>query len=106
MNATAFYRSTTTGVRIRIDDENATIDLGDNPHYPDTHRVTELAITYETTEKHDGEAVQKTSAVSRIVYVLDDEDTPMASVHDDYLNKPQEWPQWVREQVEWHQPAA
>ncbi|MFD7855247.1 hypothetical protein ACFV6B_13305 [Streptomyces microflavus] len=105
MAATVFYRSTTTGVRIRIDDKNATIDLGENPHYPNIKRATELAITYETTEKRDREAVQKTSEVSRIVYVLDDEDTPSAFVHPDYLNQPQDWPEWVREQVEKHRPA-
>ena len=106
MTATLFYRSTETGVRIRLEDDNATIDLGANPNYPVMFRATELALTYKTTEAHDGDAVRKTCEVSRIVYVLDDEDTPTAFVHPDYLNQPQEWPEWVREQVEKHRPSV
>lgn len=105
MSATVFYRSTETGVRIRIDDENATLDMGHSRSFPNMIRVTELAITYKATEKHDGEAVQQTCEVSRIVYVLDDEDTSTAFVHPDYLDQPQEWPEWARKLVDEHRPA-
>ncbi|PVC80570.1 hypothetical protein DBP19_36140 [Streptomyces sp. CS090A] len=104
MAATAFYRSTTTGVRIRIDDENATLNLSGDPARPNLVRVTELAISYKTTENLNGTATNSTSEVTDVVYVLDHEDTRVAYMNPDQLSQPDQWPAWVREQADQHSP--
>lgn len=105
MTATVFYQYTETGVRLRIDDETATIDLGDHPDHPNRIRVTELAVTYKATEIRDGAAVETACEVTNITYLLASTETPVAYVHPDYCDQPQEWPGWVRDLVAANRPA-
>ncbi|WP_145503152.1 hypothetical protein [Streptomyces sp. CFMR 7] len=101
MNTTVTYRSTETGVRIRIDDETAAIDVSSNPDHPVMKKAVELAITYKITETRDG----ITGGVTNLTYLLDDPDAPIVYVHPDYLDQSQKWPEWVRNLVDEHRPA-
>ncbi len=99
---TLIHQSSTHSVRLRLD-EPATIDLSGHPHYPRIVPVLELAVAYETTRKPDTGPVTR---VTSITYVLDDEEDKAAFVHPDYLDSPDEWPAWVREQVDANRPTA
>ncbi|MFE7485480.1 hypothetical protein [Streptomyces sp. NPDC057552] len=105
MAATVTYRTTETGIRIRIDDDNATIDTGGNPNRPLMVKVVEVGITYKTTETRDGDNLAVTSGVTNLTYLLDDPDNPIAYVHPDYLDQAQKWPEWVRNLIEEHRPT-
>ncbi|MGW0948452.1 hypothetical protein ACWD4O_38680 [Streptomyces sp. NPDC002623] len=103
MTATTMICQTSThSVRLRLD-EKVTIDLGSHPDYPRIVPVTELAVIYETTKKLDSDSV---TIVTGISYVLDDEEDKAAFVHPDYLDLPEEWPAWVREQVNANRPTG
>jgi hypothetical protein len=83
-------------------DDPVTIDLGNHPDYPRIVPVTELALSYETTTKP---GTDPTTTVTSISYILDDEEDKAAFVHPDYLETPEEWPAWVREQVDANRPT-
>lgn len=100
------HRTTATLVRLDISGDDAVIDMGDNPAYHQPVPVTELAISYKTTESFDGDDVTTTSEVQDITYRVTGQDYVTASVHWDFLDKPEAWPDWVRELVDMHQPDA
>ena len=92
-----------TVVRLDVSGEDATIDMGENPAYHPPAQVTELAISYKTTRNlRDNTAA---SEVTDITYRIANKDYDTASVHHDFLDKPNEWPDWVRELVDEHNPA-
>jgi hypothetical protein len=99
-------RTSETGVRLRIDSDNATIDMGHHPEYPIMVKVAELAINYKTRENPTDGDIKTVSEVTGITYMLTGGEDPMAFVHPDYLDQPDEWPAWVRKLVEEHRPAA
>ncbi|MEW1630824.1 hypothetical protein AB0387_26120 [Streptomyces sp. NPDC089173] len=105
MATTVTYRTTETGVRIRIDDEDATIDIGHHPEYPVMVKVVELGITYKTTETRDGDSLVVAGGVTNLTYLLDDPDNSIAYVHPDYLDQSLRWPEWVRSLVGEHRPT-
>ena len=106
ITSTLTYRTNETGVRLSINSDDATIDMGNNPAYPVPVKVTELAISYKTAETfHDGN-VEVASEVTGITYMLTGGEDPIAFVHPDFLDKPEEWPAWVRDLVDEHRPSV
>ncbi|NEC17894.1 hypothetical protein [Streptomyces parvus] len=97
---------TETGVRLRIDDVSATLNVSGNPNNPKPISVTELAIGYKATQVHSGRTTKTTVEVTNITYLLDDPDCKMAYVHASRLDQPQEWPTWVAELVEHYSPSG
>lgn len=102
--STVAHQTDTHSVRLRIHGE-ATIDLGHHPDYPRNVRVTEVAVIYTTTQDEDSLSAPRTEVTS-ITYVLDDEETKTAFVHPDYLDQPNEWPEWVRELIDERRPTV
>ncbi|MGW7398099.1 hypothetical protein ACWGH7_16560 [Streptomyces cyaneofuscatus] len=96
---------TETGVRLRIDDTTATLNVSGDPNNPKLIRVTELAIGYKSTPVHTGRTTETTVEVTNITYRLDDPDCKMAYVHASRLGQPQEWPAWVAELVDHYRPG-
>ncbi|THA29146.1 hypothetical protein E6R18_24865 [Streptomyces sp. A1277] len=94
--STVIHQFADSGIRLRIDDETATLDISGDPNHPNPIKVKELAISYKTTSCG--------SEITNLVYVLDDADRPVAYVHPDHLNRPEEWPTWARELVDQHRP--
>lgn len=93
ITGTVTSRRRTEEIEITLTDA-ATITV-DAVFEAETARVTELHIRYEGCE------------VTRIAYkVIGDDDYDSVSVHPDYLDRPQEWPNWVRCLVEEHRPVA
>ncbi|MFG2676961.1 hypothetical protein [Streptomyces sp. NPDC048445] len=101
----ATYQFTETGVRLRIDDETATLDVSGDPEHPNPIRVAELNISYRTTTTRTGESVEMATEITNITYLLDHADYQVAYVHPDHLQQSQEWPDWVAELVDQHRPT-
>lgn len=93
ITGTVTSRRRTEEIEITLTDA-ATITV-DAMFGAETARVAELHIRYEGCK------------VTRIAYkVTGDGDYDSVSVHPDYLDRPQEWPTWVRFLVEEHRPVA
>lgn len=106
IHATPTSRVDNTVVRLDVSGEDATIDMGENPAYHPPAQVTGLAISYKTTSTHTDGGDTVTSEVTDITYTIGNKDYDTASVHHDFLGQPDEWPTWVRELVDEHNPAA
>jgi len=104
VTSTVTYQFTETGVRLRIDDETATLDVSGDPARPNPIRVTELAISYKATETRTGDTVKTATEITNITYLLNHADYQVAYVHPDHLEQPQEWPAWVAELVDQYRP--
>jgi hypothetical protein len=105
VHATPSSRIYTTVVRLDVSGEDATIDMGENPAYYQPAQVTGLVISYRTSETvHDGTPTAQ-SEVTDITYRISNRDYDTASVHPDFLARPEEWPAWVRNLVGEYDPA-
>lgn len=105
ITCTVTYQVAETGVRLRIDDKTATLNVSGDPAHPNPVRVTELAIGYKTTETRTGDTAEVAAEITNITYLLDRADYPVAYVHPDHLANPQEWPAWVATLVEQYRPS-
>ena len=101
VTSTVSHQVDTHSVRLAIHDP-LTIDLGNNPAYPDEATVTELAVIYTTTTPEGG---TPHTEVTSIAYVLNHEEHKTAFVHPDFLDQPDEWPAGVRQLVDQHKPT-
>ncbi|MFD4795925.1 hypothetical protein OG473_39550 (plasmid) [Streptomyces anulatus] len=97
---------TETGVRLRIDDASATLNVSGDPNNPKPIRVTELAISYKAAETHTGGTTETVVEVTNITYRLDHDDHKVAYVHPTHLDQPHEWPAWVAELVDHYRPSG
>lgn len=97
-------QTTNTLVRLDIGGEDATIAMGDNPHYPRPVQVAAVAIAYTTTQTSDSAGAD--CDVTSITYTVTGEDYSTISVHPDFLDKPETWPAWARTLVDQYRPAA
>lgn len=87
--ATVIARNVTTKVALTI--TGHTIDAGETDEVP----VTALRLTY-----HNGQVIG-------IDYdTIEDGVASGATVHPDFLNRPDAWPDWVRDLVDEHRPTA
>lgn len=102
VTSTVSHQVDTHSVRLRIHDE-ATIDLGHSPSFPRHVPVTEVAVIYTTTQSADSASGPRTEVTS-ISYVLDDEEDKAAFVDPDFLDQPNEWPDWVRDLIDQYRP--
>lgn len=105
VNASPTQQTDDTRVRLDISGDDATIDMGENPAYHEPAKVTVLYLGYRTTRKTDGDTVATTSEVTDITYRITGKEYETASVHPDFLDQPDEWPAWVRDLVDKHNPA-
>lgn len=107
IHATPTSRVDNTIVSLDVSGEDATVDMGENPAYHPPAQVTELAISYKTTTTHHcgGDSVTITSEVTDITYTVTGKDYDTASVHHDFLNQPDAWPEWVRDLANEYNPA-
>lgn len=105
INVTPTVRVDATAVRLDITGEDAVIDMGDNPAYHPPAQVIALEISYKTTHTYNGDAFTLTSEVTAITYRITGKDYDSASVHPDFLDQPDQWPDWVRELVDEYNPA-
>lgn len=88
--ATATVTSRTVITEITLGITGFTIDTGEHDQVP----VTALRLTYRDAE------------ISAIWYdTVEDGQPSSAVIHPDFIGRPEAWPDWVREQVEWHRPA-
>ncbi|MEU5323032.1 hypothetical protein AB0G67_40710 [Streptomyces sp. NPDC021056] len=99
------HRTRAEGIRLTLDDPAAVIDLGENPAYSQPIPVREINISYETTETFDGDTRTVSSKVTNIVYRVTHDEYDVVSVHPDFLDQPDEWPDWLPPLVEHHRPA-
>jgi hypothetical protein len=104
--ATPASREYTTVVRLNVSGEEATIDMGDNPAYYPPAQVTELAISYRTSETFHGDTPTVASEVTAITYRIANRDYDTASLHPNFLAQPDKWPAWVRDLVSKYDPAT
>lgn len=89
--ATATVTSRTVITEITLAITGLTIDTGECDEVP----VTALRLTYRDAE------------ISAIYYdTIEDGSKSSAAIHPVFLDRPEAWPEWVREQVEWHRPTA
>lgn len=105
IDAKLTYRSRTEGVRLTVDDPTAVIDMGANPAHHLPVRVREINISFETTETFDGDTWTADSKVISIGYRVAGQDYDTVSVHPDYLDQPDEWPDWLPPLVDHHRPT-
>lgn len=104
VTSTVSHQVDTHSVRLRIHGE-ATIDLGHSPAYPREVPVTEVAVIYTTTQSADSASGPRTEVTS-ISYVLDDEQDKSAFVDPDFLDQPNEWPDWLRALIDQYRPTV
>lgn len=104
VNSTVSHQVDTHSVRLHIHGE-ATIDLGHSPSFPREVPVTEVAVIYTTTQSADSASAPRTEVTS-ISYVLDDEEDKAAFVHPDFLDQPNEWPDWLRSLIDQYRPIV
>jgi hypothetical protein len=104
--SSVIYEFTETGVRLRIHDETATLNVSGDLAHPNPVKVTELAISYKTALTATGNTATVSSEITNITYVLDHPDYQVAYVHPDHLEQPQEWPTWVAELIDQYRPRS
>lgn len=96
-------QTTSTLVRLDVGGDEATIEMGDNPHYPKPVQATAIAIAYTTTQTSDSTGAD--CQVTNITYTVTGQDYSTISVHPDFLDKPEAWPAWARTLVDQYRPA-
>lgn len=82
-----------------------TVEFGTEAH-PEAATVTGLTIGYKVNESFHGNIGRADTEVTRIIYRVAGAFFDTAGIHPEFLDKPEEWPDWVRVLVEENTPES
>lgn len=107
VTSTVTGRTTKQEVELDVTDAPP-IEIDEAPWSVRKANVNAIRISYETLEVIVGNIRQAEARVTGIAYETDDQESIDGEVfvHPDFLDKPDEWPDWVRALVDEHRPTT